>query len=193
MNFIAKILILSDIFIVSAFGFLSPIFAIFITDKIIGGTIETVGYSTAFYWLAALLIRLPLSRYVDKTKSENDDFIFMIIGSIIISAVPFLYVFSSKIWHIYLIQAIYGLGYSLRIPGWYSMFTRRLTKGREGYEWSISTMLSGFGTAITTALGGIMANRLGFNTLFIIAGTLSIIGSIILILIYYDFLLNKNK
>ncbi len=193
MNVIAKILIISDIIIVSAFGFLSPIFALFVTDKIAGGTIETVGYATAFYWLSAVLIRLPLAKRVDRTKSEKDDFMYMLIGSFIISLVPFLYIFSSKIWHIYLIQAIYGLGYSLRVPGWYGMLTRRLRKGKEGYEWSISTMLSGLGSAITAALGGIIAKHLGFDTLFIIIGVLSIFGSLILIFIYYHFLLQNMK
>jgi len=89
MNKTIKILILSDFIIISAFGFLNPIFALFLTDKIAGGTIETVGYATAFYWVAAVLVRLPLARRVDSTKSEKDDFYFMILGSILISLVPF--------------------------------------------------------------------------------------------------------
>ncbi len=193
MNFVAKILILSDVIIVSAFGFLSPIFALFVTDKIAGGTIETVGYATAFYWLVAFLVRLPLAKRVDSTTSEKDDFLYMAIGSFIICLVPFMYIFSSKIWHIYLIQAIYGLGHSLRVPGWYAMFTKRLGKGKEGYSWSVSTMITGIGSAITAALGGLIANHLGFDTLFIIIGILSIFGSLTLFFIYYYFILQKNK
>ncbi|MFA4990462.1 MAG: MFS transporter [Candidatus Paceibacterota bacterium] len=184
MSKTVKILILSDFIIISAFGFLNPIFALFLTDKIAGGTIETVGYATAFYWIAAVLVRLPLARRVDSTKSEKDDFYFMILGSILISLVPFLYIFSTQIWHIYLIQALYGLGYSLRLPGWYAMFSRHIRKGREGYEWSVNSMVAGLGSAITAALGGILAERLGFDVLFLIIGFLSIFGSIVLIFLY---------
>jgi len=185
MNRIIKVLILSDFIITSAFGFVAPIFALFITDKIQGGTIETVGFAAAFYWVAAVLTRIPIARFVDRTKSEKDDFYFMIFGSIIISVVPFLFLFSAKIWHIYLIEALYGLGYSLRLPGWFGMFTRHIDKGHEGYEWSADSVVAGVGAAVTAALGGVLAVRLGFEALFILIGAVSIIGSAVLIFLYY--------
>ena len=187
INRIIKVLMLSDFVITSAFGFVAPIFALFITDKIQGGTIETVGFAAAFYWLAAVLIRLPVARRIDKTPSEKDDFYFMIFGSVLISVVPFLFIFSTKIWHIYLIQAFYGIGYSLRLPGWYGMFTRHIDKGQEGYEWSFDSLFSGIGAAITAALGGIIAAKFGFEILFILIGITSIIGSATLIFLYYIF------
>lgn len=185
INKIIKVLILSDFIITSAFGFVAPIFALFITDKIQGGTIETVGFAAAFYWVVAVLTRIPIARFIDRTKSEKDDFYFMIFGSIIISVVPFLYLLSAKIWHIYLIQALYGLGYSLRMPGWFGMFTRHIDKGHEGYEWSADSVVAGVGAAITAALGGVLATRLGFEALFILIGAISIVGSAALIFLYY--------
>lgn len=185
INKIVKVLILSDFIIISAFGFVAPIFALFLTGKIQGGTIETVGYAAAIYWIAAVLTRLPIARRIDKTKSEKDDFYFMIFGSVLISIVPFLFIFSTKIWHVYLIQAFYGVGYSFRLPGWYGMFTRHIDKGQEGYEWSFGSLISGIGSAITAALGGIIAVEFGFNVLFILIGIASIIGSATLVFLYY--------
>ncbi len=185
INKIVKVLMLSDFIIVSGFGFVAPIFALFITDKIHGGTIETVGFASAVYWIAAAVIRLPIARYIDKTKTEKDDFYFMIFGSVLISAVPFLYIISSEIWHIYVIQMIYGLGYSLRLPGWYGMFTRHIDKGAEGYEWSFDSLVSGIGSGVTAALGGILAVKFGFNALFILIGVISIIGTATLTFLYY--------
>ena len=185
INKTIKILMLSDFIIVSGFGFIAPIFALFLTDKIQGATIETVGFASAIYWLAAVLTRLPIAQRVDKTKSEKDDFYFMIFGSILISITPFLYIISAKIWHIYMIQVIYGLGYSLRLPGWFGMFTRHIDKNHEGYEWSFDSLIAGVGSGVTAALGGIMAVRLGFNALFILIGALSIVGTLVLIFLYY--------
>jgi predicted MFS family arabinose efflux permease len=185
INKIIKVLMLSDFILISAFGFIAPIFAIFMTDKIQGATIETVGYASALYWVAAILIRLPIARYIDKTKSEKDDFWFMILGSLLVSIVPFLYIISTKISHIYWIQALYGIGYSLRIPGWYGMFTRHIDKGHESYEWSFDSIISGVGSGISAALGGIIAVKLGFDVLFILIGGLSIVGSAVLIFLYY--------
>lgn len=185
INKIIKVLILSEFIILSAFGFIAPIFALFITDKIHGGTIETVGFASAVYWLAAVLVRLPIARHVDKTKSEKDDFYFMIFGSVLISSVPFLYIISTEIWHIYAIQILYGLGYSLRLPGWYGMFTRHIDKGAEGYDWSVDSLVSGIGAGVTAALGGILAARLGFDALFVLVGIVSIVGTATLTFLYY--------
>lgn len=185
VNKIIKVLMLSDFIIISGFGFIAPIFALFITDKIHGGTIETVGFASAVYWIAAAVIRLPIARYVDRTKTEKDDFYFMIFGSVLISVTPFLYIVSSEIWHIYLIQILYGIGYSLRLPGWYGMFTRHIDKGSEGYEWSFDSLISGLGSGITAALGGILAVKLGFNALFVLIGILSVIGTAVLTFLYY--------
>jgi len=185
INKIVKILILSDFIMCAAFGFVSPIFALFLVGNIEGGTIETVGFAMAFYWVAVVFTRLPIARRIDRTESEKDDFYFMIIGSVLISAVPFLYIVSSKIWHVYFIQMLYGLGYSLRLPGWYGMFTRHIDKGQEGYDWSMDTVLAGVGSAATAALGGILAGRLGFEILFILIGTMAIFGSAVLAFLYY--------
>ncbi|MFH0803647.1 MAG: MFS transporter, partial [Candidatus Tagabacteria bacterium] len=87
--------------------------------------------------------------------------------------------------HIYWIQALYGIGYSLRIPGWYGMFTRHIDKGHESYDWSFDSIISGVGSGIAAALGGIIAARLGFDVLFIFIGGLSIVGSAVLIFLYY--------
>lgn len=193
INKIVKVLILSDFIIISGFGFVAPIFALFITDKIHGGTIETVGFASAVYWLAAVLVRLPIARYIDKTKTEKDDFYFMIFGSALISAVPFLYIVSSEIWHIYVIQMLYGLGYSLRLPGWYGMFTRHIDKGAESYEWSFDSLVSGIGSGVTAALGGIVAVKLGFNVLFILIGAISVIGTATLTFLYYIVEPNHGK
>jgi len=185
LNKIIRALVLSDFIITSAFGFVAPIFALFITDKIQGGTIEAVGFAAAFYWLAAALTRLPIARHIERTKSEKDDFRFMIFGSILICAIPFLYLLSTKIWHIYLAETLYGIGYSLRLPGWYGMFTRHIDKGHEGYEWSFNSLISGAGSAITAALGGLIAAKLGFNVLFILVGAISILGSVTVAFLYY--------
>ncbi|MDP2638869.1 MAG: MFS transporter [Candidatus Azambacteria bacterium] len=184
INRVVKILILSDFIIVSGFGFIAPIFALFLTDKIQGATMETIGFASAIYWLAAVLTCLPIAKHIDKTKTEKDDFYFMIFGSILISIVPFLYIISAEIWHIYAIQVIYGLGYSLRLPGWFGMFTRHIDKNHEGYEWSFDSLIAGVGSGITAALGGIVATRFGFSALFVVIGALSVIGTISLVFLY---------
>jgi hypothetical protein len=73
------------------------------------------------------------------------------------------------------------------------MFTRHIDKGQEGYEWSFDSVVAGGGSAATAALGGVLAVRLGFETLFILIGAISIIGSAALIFLYYIVEPNHQK
>ena len=54
----------------------------------------------------------------------------------------------------------------MNIPGFTAIFTRHIDKGREAFDWSVRAALVGIGAGITGALGGIIANRFGFDVLF---------------------------
>ena len=110
MNKIIKILIFSDVALLSGFGFVIPIFAIFLVDKIQGGNIEVVGYAAAIYWIVNSLTVIPFARYLDKNRGEKDDLWFVVIGNVLAAISVIGYIFSYLPWHIYLLQAMYALG-----------------------------------------------------------------------------------
>ncbi len=62
INKVIKILILSDMSLIAGLGFIAPIFAIFLTDRIQGGSIEVVGYAAAIYWIYKSLVDIPLGQ-----------------------------------------------------------------------------------------------------------------------------------
>jgi len=80
-----------DVLILSAFGLLSPLFAIFVTKQIVGGTATVVGFATAVYFIAKSLVQIPIGRFIDKHSGEKDDFLVLIIGHLSLAVVPFLY------------------------------------------------------------------------------------------------------
>lgn len=184
VNKIIRILVLGDIMFFSAFGLIGPIFAIFVTNQIAGATIATVGFAATINLLVRALLQMPIARYIDRHKGEKDDFIFMVAGSTLISIVPFAYFFVSTPLHLYLAQAVLGVGGALANPGWYAIFTRHIDKGKEGTEWTLENVGIGLVSAGAAALGGIMAERLGFYNLFLIVGILSLVGLIIQISLY---------
>jgi len=55
----------------------------------------------------------------------------------------------------------------MNVPGYSAIFTRHIDKDQEAFDWSVRTALIGLGSGASGALGGIIANRFGFNTLFI--------------------------
>ena len=83
---------------------------------------------------------MPIARYIDKHKGEKDDFFLMVFGSLLVSIVPFLYLFIKTPIHLYLVQVVLGIGGSFANPGWYAIFTRHIDKEKEGTEWTLENV-----------------------------------------------------
>lgn len=166
INKIIKVLIISDVSLLTGLGFTAPIFAIFLTNNIQGGSIEVAGFAAAVYWIVESLVIIPFGKYLDKNHGEKDDLYFVIIGNLLAAFAVFGYIFSKFPWHIYFLQAVYAIGMGMNIPGYTAIFTRHIDKGKEAYDWSVRAALIGIGTGVAGGLGGIIANNFGFNVLF---------------------------
>ncbi|GAH48577.1 unnamed protein product, partial [marine sediment metagenome] len=66
MNPVIKVLTISDFLIISGFGLITPIFAVFVTDTIEGGTLAVVGIAAAIYLLARSIGQIPVGAIIDK-------------------------------------------------------------------------------------------------------------------------------
>mgnify|MGYP001609006092 FL=1 len=177
-----KLLILSDILVYGALGFVSPILSIFIDNNLVGGGIFTAGLASTIFLTTHAVLQLIFSY-----KFNPKDRLWMLwLGTGIIALVPIGYIFSTHIWHLFLAEFFYGLGAAFAYPSWSSLFTSHLEKGKRGFQYSIYSSGLGIGTAITAAIGGFIAEKVGFKFVFMLTSLLAIIGLLIL------FKLNKN-
>ncbi|HBT81834.1 hypothetical protein A2757_00165 [Candidatus Giovannonibacteria bacterium RIFCSPHIGHO2_01_FULL_48_47] len=172
-----------DVLILSAFGLLSPVFAIFVTGQIEGGTATVVGFATAIYFIAKSIFQIPVGRYIDKHSGERDDFWVLLAGYIVLTAVPFLYLLASSPLHVYSLQFLLGVADALSVPAYLAVFSRHLDKEHEGTEWSIRSVFTGGAAAVAGAVGGIVVDTFGFQTLFLAAGILSVFSTLSIFLI----------
>ncbi|TSC90294.1 MAG: hypothetical protein G01um10142_434 [Parcubacteria group bacterium Gr01-1014_2] len=179
-----RILVTSDFLLISGFAVFGPVFAIFITEKIQGGTLAIIGFTAAIFQIFKSSFQIPIANYLDKNHGEKDDFYSLIIGSFLVAIVPFLYLFAGKPFHLYIINAIYGIGAAFAIPPWFSIFTRHIDKMHESTDWAVESVSIGIGAASAAALGGIIAEKLGFEVVFIVAGIVAMAGAATLIKIY---------
>lgn len=186
INKIIKVLISTDMVFLSALGLITPIFAIFITDKIIGGSVEVVGFAAAIYWIGRSIFEIPIAKFLDKTKGEKDDLYFLVFGYTLCAIVNFGYIFSTLPWHIYVLQFVYAIGAAISWPAWSALFTRHIDKGRESFEWSIEHVSFSLGIGITGALGGLIVATMGFNMAFILAGIFALLGGLLPLIIFKD-------
>lgn len=183
INVVIKILIVSDFIIWSSYNLLAPIFAIFISEQVPGASLETVGIATGLYLLVKSLAEVPVGIFIDKTKSENDDYYTMVFGTILSAAAYVLYVFIDAVWQLYALQIFLGLGAAIAYPGWYSIFTKHIDKRRAAFEWSIYDVLLGTGMALSAFVGAFFADYFGFDVLFIVIGIMTLAGAFLLFFI----------
>ena len=177
----------SDLFLNLGWGLLSPVFAIFVLEKISNNgamqAAQIAGLAALFYWIPKSFFEIPVGIYLDKNHGEKDDFWSMFIGMLIISLVPIGYIFASVPWHIYLCQVIYAAGMAMVLPSWLALFTRHIDKGKEAFEWSLETTAIGTGAGIAGGLSGIVVGMYGFNILFIFVSSFTFLSTMILLLI----------
>jgi MFS family permease len=174
-----KTLALSDLFIVGGFGLLSPIFAIFIKDNLIGGTIFFAGLATTIFLVTRSILQLLLSY----NFQPRDRLWLLRLGIAIIAIVPFIYIFSVKVWHVFLAQFIYAVGASCAYPAWYSLFNSHSDKGKKGFQWAVYNSTICLGTALTAFIGAWIAQKTNFDIVFLLTGIMAAIGFLILLLL----------
>ncbi|MEK7579740.1 MAG: MFS transporter [Patescibacteria group bacterium] len=184
INRVIRTLVTSDFLLISGFAVFGPVFAVFITQKIEGGTLAIIGFTAAIFQISKSALQIPIANYLDKNHGEKDDFYSLIIGSFLIAFVPFLYLFASRPSHLYIINAIYGIGAAFAIPPWNAIFTRHIDKMQESTDWAVESVSIGIGAASAAAVGGIIADKFGFQAVFFIAGIIAILGAISLTRIY---------
>jgi len=137
------------------------------------------------------VFKFPLASFIDKIRGERDDFLAMVIGSIIICLVPLFYILVKTVPQLFVIQAIYGIGGALSYPSWLALFTRHIDKEKEAWEWSVYYTTIDFSGAGVAALGGFLAKYWGFRPLFLLVFGLSLLGTAALFKIRDD--LKKPK
>ena len=183
MNRTMKLLMLSDIFVLTGFGLIQPIIAIYINGGgVAGGSMLSAGLASALFLFTKSLVQLPFGHYVDR---QSDKTKWLFVGTILMAGVPLIYVSASSIYHIYIAEVIYGLGSGLAYPTWLGLWSANLDKGQESFHWSVYSTATGLGTAATGALGAAVASFVGFSATFILAGVLCLLGCIALFYLDY--------
>ncbi len=187
INRVIRYLIAYDFVLNFAFGLLAPIFAVFVLQNVANASLQVIGTATGIYWFARIISTTPLSRFMDRTDGERDEFYFTIVGTLIISTVPILLIFARVPWQLYLIQFIYGLANSMAVPGWRILFTDHIDKGATGYEWSVEDVAIGIAVGSSAYLGSLLADKFGFVPVLILLAGLGYVSTVLLIPLSPDF------
>lgn len=180
MNRTMKLLLLSDIFVLTGFGLIQPILAIYINEGgVAGGTMLTAGIASALFMFIKSMVQLPFGHYVDGQDKKTW---WLIAGTVLMTLVPVIYVTAHSIYQVYLAEIVYGLGSGLAYPTWLGLWSANLDRGKESFQWSVYSTSTGLGTAATGAAGAAVASIVGFSATFFLAGLLCLLGCLALLI-----------
>ncbi|OGM11978.1 hypothetical protein A2Z22_04830 [Candidatus Woesebacteria bacterium RBG_16_34_12] len=180
VNRVIEYLTISDILMLSGWGLINPIIAVFFTEQVTGGTVALAGLASTTYFLVKSFVQIPVARFIDLRRGEWDDYWTMVLGSAIISLSAFLYIFVKTPWQVIAVQVVYGIGGALSYPSWLAIFTRHIDRREEGFEWSLYYTATDLGAALTAGLGGLLAANYGYPLVFMIVGIASLAGTVFL-------------
>ncbi|MBI3046162.1 MAG: MFS transporter [Candidatus Harrisonbacteria bacterium] len=183
VNRVVRFFIFSDLILWSGWGFIDPLFSIFVVREIAGATLISVGVLAAIYWIAKGILQIPISLFLDKTPGERDDFYALVLGLLIIGISGFSFALTQKVWQVYSVQFIKAIGFALYIPSWSAILSRHLDKGHTAFEWALSSSSVSLGIGLAGLVGGSIATIAGFNFLFLFTGSMAILSAIVLIFV----------
>ena len=177
VNQVVKTLVLSDLVLMAGWGFISPIFSVFIINKVAGATLATVGITTALYWLIRSLIQLPIANFLDKNDGEKDDFYALVFALILAGISAFGYIVVKTVPELYFFQIVQAIAFGIYTPAWSGIFSRHLDERRRSFDYSLDSTAIGVSSGIAGLLGGVIAQYFGFAAIFILGGALSLIAA----------------
>jgi MFS family permease len=183
INRVVRNFILSDMLLFSGWGLITPIFSVFILEKVVGATLVVIGTSTAIYWLTRSIIQLPLAGLLDRTEGEKDDFYTLVVGLLLISSSAFAFTVVHNVRELFLVQGLHAIGFAFYTPAWSAIFSRHMDKDRIALSWSLNSTSLGISSGIAGFLSGIIAEQFGFRAIFIIAGLFSLLAALIIFIV----------
>lgn len=168
------------------FGFLTPIFSLFLKDQIPDSTLIGIGLAEAIYLLSLAILR-PFAQLTTRSDMRGWRIqAYLLFGSGLIISTPFLYLLSRSMLDIYVIQMLYGIGIAFSEPAWSCLMERTCSiKPAPRWEpYNSSTTLVAAGLAL---IGGFIAQQNGIPTLFFYVGTLLFLSTVFVFLMYRRF------
>lgn len=180
MNPVIKFMILSDVVWQSASGLLGPIFALYVAGFVIDGGATVAGVAAAIYLVTKSFLQIPVAYLIDRIRGERDDFWILFIGSLAAALMPLSYLFVHTAGQLYIVQFVFGALVALTFPSYMAIYTRHIDKRKEGTAWGVYFTLVDISGAATAAIGGVIADTIGFKELIMAVVGVSVVGVLLL-------------
>lgn len=180
INRVTRNFIFADLLLFAGWGLLSPLMSVYVVQNIQGATLVTVGTLATIYWAVRSLVQIPIAILIDRTSGEKDDIYVLVTGLLMISVSAFWLHFIETIDQLFVYQAFHALGFGFYAASWSAIFSRHIDGGRAAFYWSLDHTVLGIATGVAGLIGGYVAQKFGFNSIFTMVGILSFLSASII-------------
>ena len=170
MNWKIKSILLAESFFHFTGGLLAPILAIFVED--IGGGIVAAAWAWSIFSISTGITLYIMGVYTDRLKNNS----WLIILGYLLCSFAFLgYVFVSTFWHLFLVEALFGLGWALGTPATDAIYALNLPKKKIASQFALWEAITYIFGGIAAIVGGLVVVAFSFKALFIFMFIISLI------------------
>ena len=174
LNKTTKILLIASSLWYFGEGLLGPLFAIY-AEKI-GGDLLDITWAWAAYLMATGLFYVLVGKFINNSIYKK---LVMIFGYALNALLTFGYIFVHNTQQLFILQIGLGIAEALSAPIWDSLFASNLENNNNTFHWSIANGHTHFVSGVAIAIGGLIANFISFEALFITMGIIQTIATII--------------
>lgn len=152
------LLTFSDVFTWGFYLIIATLSGIYLEGKLGDDIVKIVGIGGAIYYVIRGLLQIPISRVLDKLKSDKDEIVVLSIGCILMG-LPFLFYPSiTTPGQYYMLQVIFSLGVAMNLNPWRKLFATNLQVGKEAREYAFYDMINSMFIAVSIFFVGQIAN-----------------------------------
>lgn len=179
-----KAFIFAEMLLWSGWNFIMPIFAIYIAT-LPQGSVEMAASSVSFYMVARVISGFISGKYLEGKRNRHKLYL-TVTGMSMLGLTYIGMAFSGNAKELIFYYTLAGFALGIASPAKNSLFATNLNKDRATFTWGILDGGVFLSMALAAALGGMVAEKYGFQLLFFIAAIVNF-AALLPYFIYYDY------
>lgn len=190
---ILRAMTINDISYWASDAFVMIIFALFVVNFIEGGTASHVGFAAFGYFVVRALASIPVGQFFDSHKGHLDELYGLALTSFTAGTLYMLLSQSSELWQLYLVMVLLGFVSAVNLTSWRVLFYNNIDKKEYGQTVGIYQTATAISYALAGALGGVIGEFFGFDTVLLFGGLVMFCGGLIPLMLRQHFQRRPRK
>ena len=174
MNRPTKLLLLASSLWFFSEGLLGPLFAVF--SEQIGGDVLDITAAWATYLIVSGVAYPVVGRIFNRSRWK---FRMIAVGYALNTVFTFAYLLVGNTQQLLIVQVGLGLAEAISTPSWDAFFAAQLNEADDTFAWGIASGHTQFISGIAIAIGGLIAEFISFQALFLTMGSISLIATMV--------------